>query len=323
MLFSRRAPRLRAYWWRKKPNFGDALNPLLIEGLSGLPLDWSDAADKKSLACIGSIIQSAKPGWVVWGAGCISATCPIPSGLNILALRGPLTRERLRKAGCEAASAFGDPGLLMPLINPLKAGKVVHDWGIIPHFTDFRHPAVEQLRSPSKWQSLVSRLRGRQVICINPLRSVRHYLKLFSRCRAIAASSLHGLVMAEAYGKPAVWVRFEDGSRKTCGIDGGEFKFQDFYQGIGKPNVAPLVVTSSLDFDALNAAAERWRPMTWDPLPLMDRFPEKTSRWQRSCERAAVYFRKLAAGAASGKESPSKGPDKHRCQDNGLVASEG
>jgi pyruvyltransferase len=295
MRFWRRPTRLKAYWWRKVPNFGDAINPLLIRGLSGLAADWSDAPGDDRLACVGSIVSHAKPGWVVWGAGCISADCPIPTGLNVLAVRGPLTWKRLRQAGYQVPAVFGDPGLLMPLVWPLRAGRIVHEWGIIPHFQEFAHPAIAPLHVPSRWQRLLGKLRGREVICINPLGSVRKYLAQLSRCRAIAASSLHGLVMAEAYGKPAVWLQLPDGDRKTS-LMGGDFKFRDFYHGIGKPHVNPLVVKSRLDFDALNAAAAEWRPMNWDPLPLMERFPEQTARWRRSCQRAAVYFRNLASG---------------------------
>jgi pyruvyltransferase len=298
MLIWRQPIRHKAYWWRKVPNFGDAINPLLLRGLSGLSLEWSDAPGDNNLACVGSIVSHAKPGWVVWGAGCISADCPIPTGLTVIAVRGPLTRQRMLHAGYQVPAVFGDPGLLMPLVKPLEAGQISHEWGIIPHFSDFGHPAMKQFQSSSKLGRLLGKFRSRKAICINPMGSVRTYLKQFSRCRAIASSSLHGLIMAEAYGKPSVWIRLEDGTGKTCGMNGGEFKFFDFYQGISKPDVTPLVLKSQLDIDALNRVAESWRPMNWDPIPLMESFPEKTSRWDMSSRSAAIYFRKLAMGGS-------------------------
>lgn len=294
MLFGcRRAP-TKAYWWRKVHNFGDAINPLLLDGLFGLSAEWSDAAADGTLACVGSIISHAKPGWVVWGAGLISADCPIPSGLTVLAVRGPRSRDRLHAAGYQVPNVFGDPGLLMPLVRPLRSRRFAHDWGIIPHLQEFGHSAIRDLCPSSKWQRLLGKLGGRRAICINPVGSVRQYLAQFSRCRAIASSSLHGLIMAEAYGKPAVWLQLQDGPRRTA-LMGGEFKFRDFYEGIGKVNQTPIVVKSRLDWDKLNAAATAWRAMVWDPLPLLDAFPDKTGRWAASRQQAAAYFRTLAA----------------------------
>ena len=289
----RRAP-TKAYWWRKIHNFGDAINPVLLEGLFGLSTEWSDAAAKGTLACVGSIISHAKPGWVVWGAGLISADIPIPSGLTVLAVRGPLSRDRLNAAGYRVPSIFGDPGLLMPLVRPLPSRRFAHDWGIIPHLQEFDHRAIRALCPASRWRRLLAKFGGRRAICINPVGSVRQYLAQFSRCRAIASSSLHGLIMAEAYGKPAVWLQLQDGPRRTA-LMGGAFKFRDFYEGIGKAEQTPVVVESHLGWDALNAAAAAWRPMDWDPLPLLDAFPDKTGPWATTRQRAATYFRALAA----------------------------
>ena len=147
MLIWRQSIRHKAYWWRKVPNFGDAITPLLLRGLSGFSLEWSDAPGDNNLACVGSIVSHAKPGWVVWGAGCISADCPIPTGLTVHAVRGPLTRERMLHAGYQVPAVFGDPGLLMPLVKPLEAGQISHEWGIIPHFSDFGHPVMKQFQS--------------------------------------------------------------------------------------------------------------------------------------------------------------------------------
>lgn len=51
-------------------------------------------------------------------------------------------------------------------------------------------------------------------------------------CEVVISTSLHGIIVAEAYGVPAVWAIAGDR------VLGGEFKFRDYYEGTnraGKP----------------------------------------------------------------------------------------
>lgn len=52
-------------------------------------------------------------------------------------------------------------------------------------------------------------------------------------CDCVISSSLHGLIIAEAYGIPTLWVKFSDE------INGDDFKFYDYYASIGL-SVPPL-----------------------------------------------------------------------------------
>src|SRR5262245_27353575 len=231
-MFTPHAASTAIYWWRKVPNFGDVINPVLLERLFGLRTHWTDSPGRV-LACAGSIVSHSKPGWIIWGSGLISADCSIPSELTVLAVRGPLTRKRLIDAGYTVNAVYGDPGLLMPLVGDGSVDDLRHEWGIIPHFTEFDHPAIAPFTSLSTRDKLLGKIRGRRVICINPLAPVEQYLKQLRRCRAIASSSLHGLILAEAHGKPAVWLQLADGTTATR-LMGGQFKFVDFYRGVGK-----------------------------------------------------------------------------------------
>jgi hypothetical protein len=44
-------------------------------------------------------------------------------------------------------------------------------------------------------------------------------------CDVLVTSSLHGLIAAEAYGVPVVWVQ------PSGRLRGGEFKFRDYFEG--------------------------------------------------------------------------------------------
>jgi hypothetical protein len=281
------------YWWRKVNNVGDAINPVLLERIFGLRPSWTDAPGKV-LACAGSIVSHAKTGWIIWGSGLISADCPIPSGLTVLAVRGPLTRKRLIDAGYTLGEIYGDPGLLMPLVGGGSSGDIRHEWGIVPHFTEFDHPAIAPFTTVSRKDKLLGKIRGRKVICINPMAPVEQYLKQLRRCRAIASSSLHGLILAEAYGKPAVWLQLAPDATTATRLMGGDFKFIDFYRGVGKEVPTPVVLESGIDFEALDSHAQRWQPMNWSPLPLLNSFPDRLTQVREVCQSAEQYFSNLA-----------------------------
>ena len=87
-------------------------------------------------------------------------------------------------------------------------------------------------------------------------------------------------------GKPTVWITFGD-NRKLLG---GEFKFRDFFEGIGKTKVDPVVVDTRLDYSAFDQVARSWQPMSWDPVPLMNAFPYQTQLWKENTSKAAAYF---------------------------------
>ncbi|MBR9800674.1 polysaccharide pyruvyl transferase family protein [bacterium] len=124
------------------------------------------------------------------------------------AVRGPLTRQAIHRAGGACPEIYGDPVMLCPEIYP-KRDSNEHVVGVCPQWRE---------------QSL-------DLFCGNADRSIRildvrsspeQFCNVLSACDAVASSSLHGLVAAHAYGIPAVWIK---PSNKPLG-DG--FKFQDY-----------------------------------------------------------------------------------------------
>src|SRR5438876_867699 len=128
---------LKAYWWKEGNNFGDVMNPYLLQYLSGQEVTWSESASESVLLAAGSVLHVGKPGWKVWGSGCISTTSPVPEQLEVLAARGPRTLGRIRQQGYAALVPTGDPGLLLPLVFPGR-NVPTHEWGIVPHYVDYR-----------------------------------------------------------------------------------------------------------------------------------------------------------------------------------------
>jgi pyruvyltransferase len=52
-------------------------------------------------------------------------------------------------------------------------------------------------------------------------------------CERIVSSSLHGLVIADAYGIPNAWLN-SDGGAGGSRPGGGEFKFYDYFASVNK-----------------------------------------------------------------------------------------
>ncbi len=57
-------------------------------------------------------------------------------------------------------------------------------------------------------------------------------------CDVIISSSMHGLILGDAYGKPTLWVKFGDD------VIGNDFKFYDYYasMGLSKEDIAPVCI---------------------------------------------------------------------------------
>ena len=222
-------------WWSKGPkpgNLGDVLTPIVLRGL-GISVEWADQARAEMLA-IGSIIRFARPGQAVWGSGAMWATDSPSPDAHYLALRGPITGEVVRKAGGTDPGVYGDPALLLPLIHD-RPVEQVHDLGVVPHYID---------DPPSGPWHTISPLSSDPLAVVDRIRS----------CRAIVSSSLHGIIVAHAYGIPAAWVRLSDR------LDGDDTKFRDYAASVGVELPPYLTVRS----------ARPILPPSFDTLPLRD-----------------------------------------------------
>ena len=72
-------------------------------------------------------------------------------------------------------------------------------------------------------------------------------------CEAVFSSSLHGLIVAEAYGIQNYWIRV------SGNVIGNGFKFRDYFASIGKSITEPMVLDENSDLDELKAA-HSWHP---------------------------------------------------------------
>ena len=203
-------------------NFGDNLNYFLIKAISGKEPIYTENRKEKHFIVCGSIAGEANQFSTVWGAGFANYGESVGIHIKIAAVRGKLS------AGClnrESENIIvGDPALLMPMFYKPEIEKK-YEFGIVPHWKD-----IEKLL----WMDLPN------VKIISPLQNVQDVVNDIVICENILSSSLHGLILADAYGVPNKWLDM------GTDIGGDGFKFKDYYSTTKKPYEEPI---SDINFD--------------------------------------------------------------------------
>lgn len=69
---------------------------------------------------------------------------------------------------------------------------------------------------------------------------LRSVVDQITSCERIVSTSLHGVIVANAYGIPARWAVVSDASEA---ISGDGTKFEDYFRSVGLPVQEPLVLT--------------------------------------------------------------------------------
>lgn len=232
-------------------NWGDELNAVMIGCLTKrkailLPLCRAEKLFPiKSYMIIGSILTAYNlDRTTIWGTGIINnnevgAINGKPE--KICAVRGPKTQVELRKLGIECPEIYGDPALLMPRFYKASV-KTRYTIGIIPHYIDLDNNIVEKL------------IRDQRIklIKVQGYKKWTDFIDDICSCELILSSSLHGLIISEAYGIPSKWVKIGGY------VDGWDFKYQDFYESIGKMNEAPFVMDETTDYEQMIQFKSKW-----------------------------------------------------------------
>ena len=207
---------IKAYWWRKIKNFGDGLAPLLLDHFCDVELSWAPIGDA-SITSIGSVLEHIPPRWngYVCGSGRLKENSDVNlSNATLIALRGPLSAR-----GIKGNFALGDPGLLADeLVGPQD--KYWH-LGIVPHWKD-----------RELWPRFSRMFQSRSEVSvklIDPRKPPLDVITEIGACRRIVTSSLHGMIVADAFGIPR---RVEIASALLNETEGGDFKFRDYSASI-------------------------------------------------------------------------------------------
>lgn len=198
-------------------NVGDYLSKIVFEMLIkhfGIKSYWTGKT--MCIAHIGSIIQFLGQDCVVYGSGFLFRWA-MPKfarkklKLDIRAVRGPLTRNVLMELGYKVPEVYGDPAILLPLFFTPPISKK-YDFIVIPHESHY-----EQYKINTQFK-IVSTLTNDWELFINEIRA----------SRLVISSSLHGIIIAEAYGVPAIFLDETENS--------DQLKYDDYYYSTGRMN---------------------------------------------------------------------------------------
>jgi len=224
-----RRPRM---WWWDKPypgNFGDALNPYLAEKISGIPPKFATKG-LRIFAC-GSLLPHVKTADItVWGAGSPRRSAEVNPGAKFLAVRGPISREVVLRSGGTCPGVYGDPALLLPrYYRPKISGQQSGCGLILHHYHTLEglppiHPDVEVIP--------ILRLGDKEI---------EGFIDQVAGKNFILSTSLHGIIVAHAYGVPAVWCCVRG---QLNDVPGDDMKFHDYFATVGLEDMEPVNIMS-------------------------------------------------------------------------------
>jgi pyruvyltransferase len=242
-------PQVELVSWRPADgtlNFGDALSGVVVSrvlGAAGLDAGEQVPVARRMLA-IGSVMHFARDGDAVWGSG-VNGKVPVElhrfSRLDVRAVRGPRTRDFLRARGIAVPEIYGDPALLVPALFPGRfVRSVAERVVIVPNLHDLaRFAGDPRVVSPLLgWNEVVRRIVGAE---------------------RVLSTSLHGIVLADAFGVPVNYLRVSENE--------GTFKYEDHMLATGRSCLrCSATVEEALAADPLDAAR-------LDVGPLLRAFP--------------------------------------------------
>ncbi|HLA82069.1 MAG TPA: polysaccharide pyruvyl transferase family protein [Thermoleophilia bacterium] len=263
-------------------NFGDLITEAVLCWLGAKKVRnvYSSSLDRgPALVGAGSILDRLQyPSAVVWGSGFMMGGIPDESAkpaepMEVVALRGPRSRDIAKQLGWKSTELFCDPGLLLSMMY--KPGDKKYEVGFVPHYWHAKSARTSDYTGSVK--------------VIDVLQSVPSVVAELTSCKVVISTSLHGVIAAHSFGIPWVWAKMEPA------LIGDYFKFYDFMEGMGisaQPvSLAPEEVEEETLLRLAKGArlpegqniAEKQRSLltglrdctTLRNLPLMDELPSK------------------------------------------------
>ena len=204
-------------------NLGDYLGFVIVSFMlekKGLTIE-SWVPHRRHLNTVGSNIFSSYQRSTIWGSGVhhepdtiLKYLCYNPlRKLDVRAVRGPLSRNVLLRYGHKCPEIYGDPAILMPFIYQPHI-KEINDLLVIPQYV-----TEKEFRADHPELKMVSMNTNDYETVINAIAS----------SKKVITSSLHAVILSDAYGVPSVLYR---GLGKKV-----DFKYLDYYASTGRNNI--------------------------------------------------------------------------------------
>ena len=247
-------------------NWGDDLNLYFIGKTTKARLVvyqtslYSRWTHQPNYMCIGSMIHDVTPETIVWGSGVIADDADHElkhHPKKVLAVRGKLTREYLLKRGIACPEIYGDPALLLPMFYPKNHSEKKYRLGVIPHIYDETNQYVTELKNNPDVL----------IISMKDYHDWHEIIDKICSCDMIISSSLHGVIVSDAYQVPNCWIEFSDK------VIGNGFKFRDYYSAVGKNIQKPVKIKQSIILEEVMKYQKQWTAPCIDLEPLLQACP--------------------------------------------------
>lgn len=171
----------------------------------------ADPTLQNRLLAVGSILHFARDGDIIWGTGIngkVDLNLHRFKNLDVRAVRGPLTRDLLiRTFHIACPEVYGDPGLLMSLLFPELQTNPQTEFIVIPNLNEI-----------SDYADLPN--------LVLPIEDCWEIVHKILTTKRVYSGSLHGIVVAESFGIPAILLRITE--KESL------FKYRDYYEGTGR-----------------------------------------------------------------------------------------
>jgi pyruvyltransferase len=214
-----RKNRVNIFYWRPANIFQDNVGDYLSKIVINYMIDYYGCDKKKKvkqtkvLMGIGSCFKFAKQNYTTWGSGSqeesyLKNICGIE--LDIRCVRGPKTINVLKTNGLNIDNiSIGDPALLLPLFYMPKNIPKKYSYGVIPYFRRVKN-------YKGKYPKVITTLT----------KDWKNFIREILECEFVVSASLHGIIIAEAYGIPAIMLNDH--------LEKSNFKYDDYYQSTGR-----------------------------------------------------------------------------------------
>ena len=210
-----------------------------------------ESSDKKThhLITCGSLVGVGSFDAVVWGSG-IHTVHSIENLISmkgireydVRAVRGPFTRQLLMECGYKCPEVYGDPAIIMPLIYNNPNLEKEYDTSIILHY-----------KALEKDKYLLNNCHHIDI----QTNDYKEFINQILSSKKIISSSLHGIILAETYGVPAVFLNTGDY------VENAIIKYYDWYYSTNRRSV---MIANTME------EALEMEPM---PLPDLEKMREK------------------------------------------------
>lgn len=239
-------------------NWGDELNYYLMQQISGRPIViyngfWlARHLHLTNYLCIGTLLDTknySNLNTIVWGNGVSGQEEDFIHPKQICSVRGKETRQYLLKHGVECPAVYGDVALLLPRYYISTCKEKKYKLGIIPHIIDLDFDVINKIRESQT-----------DILIID----LAHYEKWtdvidqICSCEIIASSSLHGLIVSDAYNIPNCWITL------SGKISGGLFKFYDYFSSVNRKDSEPIKIEKISDLLQVYKQVSLWKSIEID-----------------------------------------------------------